>query len=145
MDKRQQSLSRNMYQELGELREEIRKFADTLQLFEHGTEPPSAEETIEMLRGISVGAFSCAELLSITLTKSGQGYRAFSAQKKTYQDQVSEKVDETLRRCADLSTSVRSLKQLLRSMPNIEMTGMEQASQRVQAALSNIAEEWEDL
>lgn len=145
MDKKKQSLSKDMYQELGELREEIRKFADTLQMFESDTEVPSAEETIETLRGISLGAFSCAQLLTMALKQSGQVCHVISPQRTTCQDQVKEKVEKILHCSSDLSTSLRSLKQILHALPASELVGMEQASQRVQAALSNIAAVWEDL
>ncbi|WP_322509202.1 hypothetical protein [Anaerolinea sp.] len=145
MDKSQQPLSTGMQQDLSNLREEIRQFADTLYLFENSTDVPSAEDTIKTLRGISLGAFSCAELLAMALKKSGQTNKVASSHKKPYQDQLKEKVNETLQCCTSLSTSLHSLKQLLRSMHGAELVGMEQASQRVQAALSNIATEWEDL
>jgi len=145
MDKNQQSLSKGVYLELGDLREEIRRFADTLQLYENGTEVPNAEETIETLRGISLGAFSCAELLTMALKKSRQDRRIVSLQRRTCQDQIKGKVDEILQCCSNLSRSLRGLKQILRATPAAKLDGMEQASQRVQAALSNIAAEWEDL
>ncbi len=145
MDKIQQPLSIGMYQDLSNLREEIRQFADSLYLLENSTDVPSAEETIKTLRGISQGAFSCAELLAMALKKSGQTNKVTPSQKKPYQDQLKEKVNDTLQCCANLSTSLHSLKQLLRSMHDADLEGMEQASQRVQAALSNIATEWEDL
>lgn len=144
MDKDQQSQSKEMVQELDDLRTEIRLFADRLQLFESDTEMPTVEETIEALRGISMEAFSCAELLTMALKKSKQSCQPLSHQ-KTCQDRIKEKVDETLQCCVDLSTSLCSLKQVLRATPAAELAGMEQASQRVQAALSNIAVEWEDL
>lgn len=145
MDKSQQPNSTGMQQNLSNLREEIRQFADTLYLFENSTDVPSAEDTIKTLRGISQGAFSCAELLAVALKKSSQTNKVAPSQKKPYQDQLKEKVNETLQCCDNLSTSLHSLKQLLRSMHGTELDGMEQASQRVQAALSNIAAEWEDL
>jgi len=145
MEKNHQFHSKGMDQELGILREEIRKFADTLQLFESDIEFPGAEETIKTLRGISMGAFSCAELLALALRQSEQSCQTVSPRRITLQDQVKENVEETLHCCADLSTSLRSLKQILRTIPAAELGGMEQASQRVQAALSNIATEWEDL
>lgn len=145
MDKGQQPNSTGMQHDLNKLREEIRQFADTLYLLENSTDVPSAEETIKTLRGISQGAFSCAELLAVALKKSSQTNKVAPSQKKPYQDQLKEKVNETLQCCDNLSTSLHSLKQLLRSMHGTELDGMEQASQRVQAALSNIAAEWEDL
>jgi hypothetical protein len=81
----------------------------------------------------------------MALKKSGQTNKVTPSQKKPYQDQLKEKVNDTLQCCANLSTSLHSLKQLLRSMHDADLEGMEQASQRVQAALSNIAAEWEDL
>lgn len=145
MDKNQQPLSKGIYRELGDLREEIRQFADTMQLDENNTDTLSLEETIETLRGISLGAYSCAELMAMALKKSGRHHRTISPQGKTCQDQIKEKVEETLQRCADLSASLRSLKKILRDTPAAELAGMEQASQQVQAALGSIAVEWEDL
>lgn len=145
MDKIQHPLSIEMHQDLSNLREEIRQFADSLYTLENSTDVPSAEETIKTLRGISQGAFSCAELLAMAIKKSSQTNKVAPSQKKPYQDQLKEKVNETLQCCDNLSTSLHSLKQLLRSMHGRELEGMEQASQRVQAALCNIAAEWEDL
>lgn len=145
MDKNHPSLSTGSSQEVGNLQEQIRLFANSLELYGNSAEPHSVEETIETLRGISLGAFSCAELLTTALKKSNLSCQAVPQRKKTRQGQIKEKVGEILHQCADLSASIRGLKQILLSTPSDELYGMESASQQVQSALMSITQDWESL
>ncbi len=132
-------------QELQALREEIRRFADTLQIFESSDPTIQPSEVIATLTGIGQGALSCAALLKHVMAQTNTKCRPAHHSIETKRIQIREDAGEILRHCAELSKLLRRLKRNTSSLPASEMGELEGTSQQVQAALSSITAEWEEL
>ncbi len=132
-------------QELQALREEIRQFADTLQIFESSDPTTQPLEVIATLTGIGQGALSCAALLKHVMIQTRPKGSSVYPSLETKRIQIREDAGEILRHCAELSKLLRRLKRNTSSLPAADMGEMEEISQQVQAALSSITSEWEDL
>ncbi len=133
------------HQELQALREEIKQFADSLEAFGSDGSPLPPSEVIATLNGIGQGALSCAALLKQVDAQANPKSAANRSYIETKRTEIQEDAGEILRHCAELSKLLRRLKRNTSSLPDAEMGEMEGTSQQVQAALSSITAEWEEL
>lgn len=127
--------------ELQALREEIKQFAESLQTFENGDPSIPPAEVIATLNGIGQGALSCAALLKHVVIQAKPAKTSIEP-KVT---QIREDAGEILRKCTELGKLLRRLKRNVLSIPATEVEELEGISQQVQAALSSITAEWEEL
>jgi hypothetical protein len=132
-------------QELQALREEIKQFADTLQIIESTDPTIQPSEVIATLTGIGQGALSCAALLKHVMTQTTPKGRLVHSSIETKRIQIREDAGEILRHCAELSKLLRRVKRNASGIPSVEMGEMAEISQQVQTAISSVAMEWEDL
>lgn len=132
-------------QELQALREEIRQFADTLQIIESSDPAIQTAEVIATLTGIGQGALSCAALLNQVMTQTNTKAKSTHPNIETKRIQIREDAEEILCHCAELSKLLRRVKRYASCIPFADMGEMAEISQQVQSAISSITTEWEDL
>lgn len=145
MDQPKKLKTDTVNQELFALREEIKNLAIKLELAEDGETIPTATEMIETLKGISQGAFSCAELLQYALLQSGRERKPVHCHEETRLTHVREEVVYITKGCSDLSHALRRLRRDLLDVSEVELERLGNISQQVQSALENISSEWETL
>ena len=127
------------------LREVIKQFADTLQMFDQEKDVASLEEMIATLNGIGQGVIGCAVLLRGVLAQRNQSWSSDQTAPTSHSVQVRREASKALRHCIELSRLLRILRRDMVVLSPSEIGELEDVGRQLQAAIGSITAEWEDF